>query len=191
MKSNFFIFWRNKLKFIAICLVLHIMIIFNGFTFKEGLWSAPAMFEQQLFTPTDLIFKVSLHNCSFAKKYHYHIINASVLRNKNYLNDYQERLFQVFKTCDMKDAKIFFSQINDDQKIYLNNFLKEEKQIKNIINYYYLIEPKSLLSEMKRMNYQSRDALLIIEKLEIDINWTQRYDLKGIDEHFNRLWKKI
>ncbi len=191
MKSNFFIFWRNKLKFIAICLVLHIIIIFNGFTFKEGLWSAPAMFEQQLFTPTDLIFKVSLHNCSFAKKYHYHIINASVLRNKNYLNDYQERLFQVFKTCDMKNAKIFFSQIDDKQIIKMTVNLTEKQQLENIVNYYYLIEPNSLLSEMKRMNYQSRDALLIIEKLEIDINWTQRYDLKGIDEHFNRLLKKI
>ncbi len=191
MKNKFYIPWKNKFKFIAICMILHILIIIWGFCFEDNIWSPPAMFEEQLFTPTDLIFNVGLHNCSFAKKYHNHIINASILREERFLKDYQKRLSKVFDACHMKNAKIFFSQIDDKKIIKMTVNLTEKQQIENMVNYYYLIEPNSLLSEMKRINYQSRDALLIIEKLEIDIAWDKRYDFKGEDEHFNRLVNKI
>ncbi len=191
MKNKFYIPWKNKFKFIGICMSLHIFIVLSGFNFDDNIWSPPAMFEKQRFTPTDLIFNVGLHTCSFAKKYHNHIINASILRDERFLNNYKKRLPKVFEACAMKGAKIFFSQIDDKQIIKLTENLTEKQQIENMLNYYYLIEPNSLLSEMKRMNYQSRDALLIIEKLEIDIAWDKRYDFKGEDEHFNRLVNKI
>ncbi len=96
-------------------------------------------------------------------------------------------LKKSFRACDMDQQQYFFSQIDERQKINLTNILSEHQQLKNIVDYYYLIEPISLLSEMKRMNYQSEDALLIMEKLEIDIAWDRRYDFKGQDENFNKL----
>ncbi len=116
------------------------------------------------------------------------------MRQDEFLKDYRRRLIKAFDACKMKESKEFFKQINENKKIILNNDLNEGIQVENIINYYYLIEQKSLLSEMKRMNYQSKNALLIMEKLEIDIAWEKRKNLneefKGLDEKFNRLLNK-
>ncbi len=194
MKNNFCIPWKNKLKFICIGMIIHTIIIVDGFWFPLDIVSPPAMFEKQLFTPTNLIFNIGVYNCSFAMKYHNHIINVSVLRNEMFLKDYKKRLKKIFQSCNMENDHIFFFNIMEDKTIKLKELkdqLNEEEVIQQIIKYYYFIEPNSLLSEMKRMNYQSRDALLIIEKLEIDIAWDKRYDFKGEDEHFNRLVNKI
>ncbi len=87
------------------------------------------------------------------------------MRQDEFLKDYRRRLIKAFDACKLKESKQFFKQINENKKIILNNDLKEGIQVENIINYYYLIEPKSLLSEMKRMNYKSEDALLIIHMI--------------------------
>ncbi len=136
--------------------------------------------------PDDFLRDYLIEDCSFAKKYISTIINISYIRDKNALFNYEPRLKKAFRACDMKKEELFFSYIDKNKRIKLDESFTEEEQIKLIINYYYLIEPQSLLAEMKRMSYQSEDALLIMEKLEIDIEWNKNHDWRTKDEHFYR-----
>ncbi len=155
---------------------------------------AETFFNHTYLYPRDIIIDYQLKNCDIAKKYISTIVNVSYTKDQNILYKYRERLNQSFSTCHMVQEQIFFNQIDHKKIIKLSDRLTEKEQIKNIINYYYLIEQNSLLSEMKRMKYQSEDALLIMEKLEIDIEWDRvkklNEEFKGIDEHFNGLIKK-
>ncbi len=143
-------------------------------------------FRDNILIPDDLIREYHLNYCSFATQYISTVINLSYLRDNYALFDYDTRLKKAFHACDMKKEELFFSKIDKNKRIKLNEKLSEEEQIQLIINYYYLIDPESLLSEIKRMNYQSEDALLIMEKLEIDIDWNKNHDWRAKDEHFSR-----
>ncbi len=189
---------KRRLILLFIIYLIYVIKIFyddfllddNEIDFKFNEIYHEAFFKKEFLFPKDIIIDLQLERCDISKQYISTIINTSYLRDERMLNQYQKRLKKAFKSCNMKKEEIFFDQIHKDKTINLTNQLIEKDQIENIVNYYYLIEHKSLLSEMKRMNYQSEDALLIIEKLEIDIAWEKRYDFKGQDEHFNRLVNK-
>ncbi len=125
----------------------------------------------------DFLLNLYLYDCDFALKFIEHAKIVNFLKDERFIENLPKQLKRAFITCNMQEESIFFNQIDKDRKILLNKFLSEKNQIENIFNYYYLIEPNSLLSEMKRMNYQSRDALLIMEKLEIDIDWDKSKEL--------------
>ncbi len=189
------------LIFIYLCYFIY--HFYNQFYFDEGISMnqyfkninsnkiyAETFFQKRVLFPKEFLLEYQFERCDIAQKYIITIINVSYTKDKILLEQYKKRLEKSFSVCNMIQQQLFFSQIDQNETIKLDKKLNEEEQIQNIINYYYLIEPNSLLSEMKRMNYQSRDALLIMEKLEIDIAWEMRYDFKGQDEHFNRLVNK-
>ncbi len=132
----------------------------------------------------DLLLNLSLNDCQFALKFIEHAKVVSFLKSERFIEKLPQQLKKAFQSCQMEEEIIFFNQIAKDKKIVLTKNLYEQIQIKNIFDYYYLIEPESLLAEMKRMNYQSEDALLIMEKLEIDINWNKNHNDRIIHEDF-------
>ncbi len=136
----------------------------------------------------DLLIELSLFHCNFASHYIKHSIALSYQKNNTYFDPMVEtrRLKKAFYICNLQKSLNFFNQINSQREIKLTKEITENEQIENIVNYYYLIEHSSLLSEMKRMNYQSEDALLIMEKLEIDIDWNKNHDDRIIHEDFYR-----
>ncbi len=131
--------------------------------------------EYKFFFPKEMMIDFILFfSCDIGKNYISHSIAMSYQADINQNIDLKyetNRLKKAFRTCSMKQQEIFFNQIDKNQVINLNNFLTEKEQIENILNYYYFIEPNSLLHEMQKKNYQSQDALLIMEKLKIDIQW--------------------
>ncbi len=174
----------KKIIKIQVYLIFILYIIFNGILIKNFYEKTISYQKSELksydkfFLKSDILdfqkkilIELFLYNCDFSKHYIEHVQVISYLRIENVIEQYKKNLKKAFHTCDMKQQEIFFHQIGENNLINLNDDLSEKEQIENIINYYYLIDSQSLLHEMQKKNYQSQDALLIMEKLKIDIQW--------------------